>query len=131
MSKSPNKCRKRVVSATIPEKLYQEFQTIVKQDSTWNLSKLIRSSLLNQPVEIRMVPEYISPLMELLCSIDSQLRELDAEMNQVIEMLYANNTTSLDRFLLSRKVLEMQQELQSIYSQMETILSQLQVKWLS
>ncbi|GMQ30715.1 hypothetical protein Aconfl_33580 [Algoriphagus confluentis] len=120
----------RRVEGRISESRYQELVGILEKDSTLTMSELIRRILQNQPVRIQVRERGVWDLMEVLISIDIQLKKIGTNLNQVIQAFHGNSS-SLEKFLLGKKLLAFQKELSKGQGILEEVLAKIQDRWLS
>lgn len=130
MKTYPTKGFPRRVEGRISEKRYQELMEILQRDPSLTLSELIRRILQNQPIQLQVRSGELSAAMELLSDIQSQLKKIGTNLNQVVKAFHGNSS-SIQKFLLGKKLKEYQEELDSEYQRIEQVLGQLQLKWLS
>ena len=120
----------RRVEGRISESRYQELLEILERDPSLTMSELIRSVLQNQPIRIQIRERGISELMEILISIDGQLKKIGNNLNQVVKQFHGNSS-SIEKFLLGKKLLAFSKDLEYEQEKLDGILSQLQLRWLS
>jgi uncharacterized protein YukE len=120
----------RRVEGRITEKRYQELMGILEKDPNLTLSELIRRILQNQPVRLQVRSGELSAAMEQLLEIQSQLKKVGNNVNQLVKAFHGN-TSSIQKYLLGKKLKDYQDELNSSYQRIESVLAQLQLKWLS
>ncbi|RIW13331.1 hypothetical protein D0X99_16265 [Algoriphagus lacus] len=120
----------RRVEGRISESRYQELLGILERDSSLTMSELIRRVLQNQPIRIQVREQGISELMEVLISIDGQLKKIGINLNQVVKQFHGNSS-SIEKFLLGKKLLAFSKDLENEQEKLDGILSQLQLRWLS
>ena len=130
MKKYPTKGFPRRVEGRISEKRYQELMEILHRDPSLTLSELIRRILQNQPIQLQVRSGELSAVMELLSDIQSQLKKIGTNLNQLIKAFHGNSS-SIQKFLLGKKLKEYQEELNSEYQRIEEVLGKLQLRWLS
>lgn len=103
---------------------------ILSRDPSLTLSELIRRILQNQPIRLQVRSGDLSAVMEQLSDIQSQLKKIGVNLNQVVKSFHGN-TSSLQKFLLGKKLCAQQEVLQSEYEKIQTVLGKLQLRWLS
>lgn len=130
MKKYPVKGFPRRVEGRISEQRYQELMGILERDPSLTLSELIRRILQKQPIQIRVSSGEFSAAMEQLLEIQTQLKKIGTNLNQLVKTFHGNSS-SIQKFLLGKKLKEYQEELDSEYHKIEEVLGQLQLKWLS
>lgn len=130
MKTYPTKGFPRRIEGRISEKRYQELMEILDRDPSLTLSELIRRILQNQPVQLQVRSGELSAVMEQLSEIHSQLKRIGTNLNQLVKAFHGNSS-SIQKFLLGKKLKEYQEELNSEFERIELVLEQLQVKWLS
>ena len=84
MKKYPTKGFPRRVEGRISEKRYQELMEILQRDQSLTLSELIRRILQNQPIQLQVRSGELSAAMELLSDIQSQLKKIGTNLNQLV-----------------------------------------------
>ena len=130
MKTYPAKGFPRRVEGRISEKRYQELMGILARDPSLTLSELIRRILQNQPVQLQARTGDIDVVMEELSGIRTQLKKIGTNLNQLVKAFHGNSS-SLQKFLLGKKLKEYQEELNSEYQKIELVLGKLQLIWLS
>lgn len=120
----------RRVEGRITEKRYQELMGILARDPSLTLSELIRKILQNQPVRLQIRSGEFSAAMEQLSEIQAQLKKIGSNLNQLVKAFHGNSS-SIQKFLLGKKLKDYQEELNLTYQQIESVLGQLQNRWLS
>lgn len=130
MKTYPTKGFPRRVEGRISEKRYQELIEILGRDSSLTMSDLIRRILQNQPVHLQIRSADLDATMEGLSDIQTQLKKIGTNLNQLVKAFHGNSS-SLQKFLLGKKLKEYQEELNYEYQRIELILGKLQLKWLS
>lgn len=120
----------RRVEGRITEKHYQELMRILARDPSLTLSELIRKILQNQPVRLQIRSGEFSAAMEQLSEIQAQLKKIGSNLNQLVKAFHGNSS-SIQKFLLGKKLKDYQEELNLTYQQIESVLGQLQNRWLS
>ncbi len=120
----------RKIEGRISESRYQELLGILERDSTLTMSELIRNILQNQPIRIQVRDRSVSDLIEVLISIDSQLKKIGINLNQVVKSFHGNSST-IEKFLLGKKLLAFQHELGNELTNLDEVLAKIQVLWLS
>ncbi|WP_111672757.1 plasmid mobilization relaxosome protein MobC [Algoriphagus litoralis] len=118
------------VEGRITEKRYQELMEILERDPSLTLSELIRRILQNQPVRHQVKSGEFSAVMEQLFEIQTHLKKIGNNVNQLVKAFHGN-TSSIQKFLLGKKLGEYQEQLNVEYGRIELVLEQLQIKWLS
>ncbi len=129
-SNSTSKGFPRRVEGRISESRYQELVRILERDSSLTMSELIRRILHQQPIRIQVRERGISEVMEVLISIEGQLNKIGSNLNQVVKSFHGN-TSSIEKFLLGKKLLTFQKELEVEVKSLNLELGKLQVRWLS
>lgn len=102
----------------------------MERDSSLTMSELIRRILHQQPIRIQVRERGISEVMEVLISIEGQLNKIGSNLNQVVKSFHGN-TSSIEKFLLGKKLLTFQKELEVEVKSLNLELGKLQVRWLS
>lgn len=118
------------VEGRISEKGYQELIAVLNRDSSLTMSELIRRILEKRPVTVRVKTSEMSEVLEQLVAIHSQLHKIGINLNQVVKE-YHGNSSSIQKFLLGKKLHQDQTRILSILENLRDILSKLQTKWLS
>lgn len=130
MKTYPAKGFPRRVEGRISEKRYQELMGILDRDPSLTLSELIRRILQNQPVQLQVRTGDFDVVMEELSGIQTQLKKIGTNLNQLVKAFHGKSS-SLQKFLLGKKLKEYQEELNSEYQKIELVLGKLQLRWLS
>lgn len=134
MTKSNQKTRSkgypRRIEGRISEGRYQELHALLDRDSSLTMSELIRKILEKQPVTVRVKNSEMSEVLESLMSIHAQLHKIGINLNQVVKEYHGSNS-SITKLLLGKKLHQEQLRIVDILGQLKSILSQLQLKWLS
>ena len=120
----------RRIEGRISESRYQELLKILEKDSSLTMSELIRRILQNQPIRILVRERGISDLMEVLISIEVQFNKIGNNLNQVAKA-FQGNSSSIEKFLLGKKLLLFQKELAEEHKRLDQVLAKIQVRWLS
>lgn len=120
----------RRVEGRISESRYQELLGVLEKDSSLTMSELIRRILQNQPVRIQVRERGVSDLMEILISIEGQLKKIGNNLNQVVKVFHGNSS-SIEKFLLGKKLLAFQHDLDKELRLLDGVLAKIQVRWLS
>lgn len=120
----------RRIEGRISERRYQELLGLLVRDSSLTMSELIRKILEKQPVTIRVKSSEMSEVLESLSGIHSQLHKIGINLNQVVKEYHSSNS-SITKLLLGKKLYQEQLRIVTILEQLKSILSQLQLKWLS
>lgn len=120
----------RRVEGRISESRYQELVKVLDKDSSLTMSELIRRILQNQPIRIQVRERGVSDVMEVLISIDSQLKKIGTNLNQVVKSFHGNSS-SIEKFLLGKKLLAFQHDLDKELRLLDGMLAKIQVQWLS
>ncbi|MBS4040955.1 MAG: hypothetical protein KGZ81_16335 [Flavobacteriales bacterium] len=129
-SKPLSKGFPRKIEGRISESRYQELVKVLDKDSSLTMSELIRRILQNQPIRIQVRDRSVSDLIEVLISIDSQLKKIGINLNQVVKSFHGNSST-IEKFLLGKKLLAFQHELGNELTNLGEVLAKIQVLWLS
>ncbi|WP_289029266.1 plasmid mobilization relaxosome protein MobC [uncultured Algoriphagus sp.] len=125
-----NKGFPRRVEGRISESRFQELKAILDRDPSLSMSELIRRILQGQPIRIQVQERGLSNIMERLISVESELKKIGVNLNQVVKAFHGNYS-SIQKFLLAKKLLDFRKSLEIELKKMEDILGKLQVKWLS
>mgnify|MGYP005754082593 CR=1 FL=1 len=120
----------RRIEGRISESRYQELVGILEKDSSLTMSELIRRILQNQPIRIQVRERGASDLMEVLISIDVQLKKIGTNLNQVVKSFHGNSS-SIEKFLLGKKLLAFKHDLDKELRLLDGVLAKIQVRWLS
>ncbi len=120
----------RRVEGRISESRFQELLKILEKDSSLTMSELIRRILQNQPVRIQVRERGLSDLMEVLISIEGQLKKIGNNLNQVVKAFHGNSS-SIEKFLLGKKLLAFQHDLDKELKLLDGVLAKIQMRWLS
>lgn len=120
----------RRVEGRISESRYQELVKVLDKDSSLTMSELIRRILQNQPIRIQVRERGVSDVMEVLISIDSQLKKIGTNLNQVVKSFHGNSS-SIEKFLLGKKLLAFRHDLDKELRLLDGMLAKIQVQWLS
>lgn len=120
----------RRVEGRISESRYQELLGVLEKDSSLTMSELIRRILQNQPIRIQVRERGVSDLMEILISIEGQLDKIGNNLNQVVKAFHGNSS-SIEKFLLGKKLLAFQHDLDKELRLLDGVLAKIQVRWLS
>jgi len=118
------------VEGRISESRFQELKAILDRDPSLSMSELIRRILQGQPIRIQVQERGLSNIMERLISVESELKKIGVNLNQVVKAFHGNSS-SIQKFLLAKKLLDFRKSLEIELKKMEDILGKLQVKWLS
>jgi len=130
IQKASSKGYPRRIEGRISERRYQELLALLDRDSRLTMSELIRKILKKQPVTIRVKSSEMSEVLESLTGIHSQLHKIGINLNQVVKEYHGSNS-SITKLLLGKKLHQEQLRIVAILEQLKSILSQLQLKWLS
>lgn len=120
----------RRVEGRISESRYQELVKVLDKDSSLTMSELIRRILQNQPIRIQVRERGLSDVMEVLISINSQLKKIGTNLNQVVKSFHGNSS-SIEKFLLGKKLLAFRHDLDKELRLLDGMLAKIQVQWLS
>ena len=120
----------RRVEGRISESRYQELLGVLEKDSSLTMSELIRRILQNQPIRIQVKERGVSDLMEILISIEGQLKKIGVNLNQVVKSFHGNSS-SIEKFLLGKKLLAFQHDLDKELKLLDGVLAKIQMRWLS
>lgn len=120
----------RRVEGRISESRYQELVGVLEKDSSLTMSELIRRILQNQPIRIQVKERGVSDLMEILISIEGQLKKIGVNLNQVVKSFHGNSS-SIEKFLLGKKLLAFQHDLDKELKLLDGVLAKIQMRWLS
>lgn len=120
----------RRVEGRISESRYQELLGVLEKDSSLTMSELIRRILQNQPIRIQVKERGVSDLMEILISIEGQLKKIGVNLNQVVKSFHGNSS-SIEKFLLGKKLLAFQHNLDKELKLLDGVLAKIQMRWLS
>lgn len=120
----------RRVEGRISESRYQQLLRVLEKDSSITMSELIRRILQNQPIRIQVRDRGLSDLMEVLISIDGQFTKIGTNLNQVVKAFHGNSS-SIEKFLLGKKLLTFQKELAEEHKRLDQVLAKIQMRWLS
>lgn len=120
----------RRVEGRISESRYQQLVGVLEKDSSLTMSELIRRILQNQPIRIQVKERGVSDLMEILISIEGQLKKIGVNLNQVVKSFHGNSS-SIEKFLLGKKLLAFQHDLDKELKLLDGVLAKIQMRWLS
>lgn len=120
----------RRVEGRISESRYQELKAILDRDPSLSMSELIRRILQRQPIRIQVRERGLADMMEVLLSVESELRKIGINLNQVVREFHGNSS-SIQKFLLAKKLLDFRKSLEGELKRLDSIMEKIQFKWLS
>jgi hypothetical protein len=119
-----------LIMCRISELKFKELVALLKRDSNLTMSELIRRIIEKQAVTVRVKSTEMAEVLEELVAIYGKLQKIGVNLNQMVKAFHGSNS-SIQKFLLGKKVNQDQQHLLKLLQQLEAILIQLQHKWLS
>ena len=120
----------RRVEGRISESRYQELKAILDRDPSLSMSELIRRILQRQPIRIQVRERGLADMMEVLLSVESELRKIGINLNQVVREFHGNSS-SIQKFLLAKKLLDFRKGLEGELKRLDSVMEKIQLKWLS
>lgn len=120
----------RLIQGRISERKYQELVAILTKDPLLSMSELMRRIIEKQPVILRVKSSEMTAVLEQLIAIHFQIQRIGSNLNQVVKSFHGNSS-SIQKFLLGKKLHQDQQQILGQIEKLNRILSQLQQKWLS
>jgi hypothetical protein len=118
------------IESRISDRKFKELYSIKIKDEKLSMSDVVRTVLDGKPVLIKTVSNGDQASFEKLVDIYTDLHQIGLNINQLVGEFQQSNQ-AVHKFLLGKKLLKYQTEIEPIVKDLNNLLAQIQQRWLS